>query len=188
MSKIKEDINVLRVIANYQINEVPSLIKNILIVSLWVCLFISIFSGFNFAVNYFTDSAGITENGNVTILISFQNEVNRLSSNYFFGKVGIWGSVIFIGLIIFAKFDEDWFKNNPVILRVPVLSWKLIILVSIVILILGFVFKLLNNYIVWGIFLIFVGSPLKLVNDDTFIKVSKRVYPDLNDGEKIQYP
>ena len=90
--------------------------------------------------------------------------------------------------MIFAKFDEDWFKNNTMTLSVPVLSWKLLILFSIIIFTLGFVFHLLNDYIVMGIFLVLFGLPLKLVNDDTFIKVSKRTYPDIKDGEKIHYP
>ena len=180
----KEDINFFKVIANYQLNEIPSLIKNILWIGFWVSLAMLFFFGFNYFVNYLAEPIGIIEGG-VTLFNNFKNEVNRMSDNFILGKIGLWGTIIFIVLMIFAKFDEDWFIRNKLIVQIPVLSWKLLIFLSFVLLLTGFILNLINGYIIWGIFIFLFFFPIKMSKDKTFFKVAQRVYPDLKDGEKL---
>ena len=180
----KEDIKFFKVIANYQLNEIPSLIKNILWIGFWVSLAMLFFFGFNYFVNYLTEPLGIIEGG-ATFFNHFKSEVNRMSDNFILGKIGLWGTIIFIVLMIFAKFDEDWFIRNKLIVQIPVLSWKLLIFLSFVLLLTGFILNLINGYIIWGILIFLFFFPIVMSKDKTFFKVAQRVYPDLKDGEKL---
>ena len=87
--------------------------------------------------------------------------------------------------MIFAKFDEDWFIRNKLIVQIPVLSWKLLIFLSFVLLLTGFILNLINGYIIWGILIFLFFFPIVMSQDKTFFKVAQRVYPDLKDGEKL---
>ena len=212
-NKKKEDINAFRVIINYQINEVFSLIKHFFFASLW-CLpligffyFIDIIIKFIFyLVNqifliFFEDSFNILKNNfhgdksfldfGLRDLLQIDRiifiDFNMLSNNFFLGKFGFWGTIIFILLIVLAKFDEDWFKNNSLTLKVPVWGWKKIIFLSIFFILLGFILDFLPMYLIAYILLVMVGTVIRLIKDETFRKVAKRVYPDLDDDEKLHF-
>ena len=183
----KEDIKFLKVISNYQLNEIPSLIKNIIIVSFWISLIIGIFFLIDLFIIKALDYSGITNNGNSEAFDNLINKINNASDYFFLGKFGLWGSIIFIGLIMFAKADEDWFEKYSVTFQVPVWSWKTIIFFSLFLLGAGFLLKLLHLLFITYLCFLIPGLLFKLTSDKTFRKVAKRVYPDLEDHEKLTY-
>lgn len=181
----KENIDILRVLKNYQLNEFPSLIKNFLIVSFWVLLIMGIFFAIDFIVFYALEYFNFTIDGKSDDLDNFIAKINDLAQYFFLGKFGLWGSIIFICLIVFAKFDENWFESYSLKLQVPVWTWRKIIFFSIFLLSIGFFLDFLPNYLLTYVCFTICGLVIKFTYDETFRKVAKRVYPDLKDNENL---
>ena len=181
----KEDIDLFKVVATYQMNELPSLMRNFLIVSFWIIVAIAIFIGIDLGFHFIINFLDVPLDNYSLKFDSLVDYINDLSEKYFLGKFGLWGSIIFIFFIIIARYDVDWFEKNTLEIKIPIWGWRKTIIVSTIILLLGFGLKLVSGYVIFYFWSLLIFFPLSLTTDKTFRKVAKRVYPDLEDHEKL---
>ena len=92
----KENIDLFKVVATYQMNELPSLILNFLIVSFWITVAIVIFIGIDLGFHFIINFLDIPLDNYSLKFDSLVDYINDLSEKYFLGKFGLWGSIIFI--------------------------------------------------------------------------------------------
>ena len=117
----------------------------------------------------------------------FKEAVNELSPHFWGGKVFLWAAIIYILLMIFAKFDEHWFKNFKFVFRVAVLSIPKLIGFSCLILFIGFFLGALPVWIALWIIFFLMFFTILLTDNSTFKKVYYREFPEeykIDFGEK----
>lgn len=157
----------------FKLNEIFKLTKLFFGVNLTIGVFVIIFKFFN-KIFEFIGLNKLESN----FMNNFKEIVNDLSPYFYGGKVFLWAAIIYILLMIFAKFDEHWFSNFKFVFRIPVLSIPKLIGFSFLILFIGFFLGSLPVWIALWIIFFFILFPMFLINNDTFKKVYYREFPE----------
>ena len=174
--------SVLMILSRFKLNEIFKLTKGFFYTNLIIGIFVMII--FFFEIIFQILGLNKVE---LNFVNSFNETLNQLSPFFFGGKFLLTIVVIYIILMISAKFDERWFKNWKFVFRIPVLSVSKLIGFSCLILLIGFFLGSIPYWIAMWLIGFYVIFPLYLITNNTFLKVYYREFPEeykLDFGER----
>ena len=174
--------SVLMILSRFKLKEIFKLTKSFFYTNLFIGIFVMI--AFFFEIIFEIIGLNKIEHNFVN---SFNDTLNELSPFFFGGKFLLTIVVIYIILMILAKFDERRFKNWKFIFRIPVLSVSKLIGFSCLILLIGFFLGSIPYWIAMWLIGFYAIFPFYLITNNTFQKVYYREFPEeykLDFGER----
>ena len=174
--------SVLMILSRFKLKEIFKLTKSFFYTNLFIGIFVMI--AFFFEIIFEIIGLNKIEHNFVN---SFNDTLNELSPFFFGGKFLLTIVVIYIILMILAKFDERRFKNWKFIFRIPVLSVSKLIGFSCLILLIGFFLGSIPYWIAMWLIGFYAIFPFYLITNNTFQKVYYRGFPEeykLDFGER----